>query len=365
MNREDKYCIIMAGGGGSRFWPISRNTMPKQFLDILGTGRSFLQETFDRFSKIVPVENILIVTSHIYQDLVKEQLPQLLDENILLETKRKNTAPCIAYATYKLNKKNPNATVVVAPSDHLILNEEHFVDIIDNALNYASENNNLFTLGIKPTRPETGYGYIQTNKANTQDVNGYITLEVKTFTEKPNKEMAKVFIESGEFLWNSGIFIWNLATIKEELEKYLPDISFQFKEGGPFYYTDKEQEFISSVYDTCTSISIDYGVMEKTKMSWVFEATFGWSDLGTWDSFYLHSEKDSDGNMIQAAESIIENVENTIVVNKNSEKLVVVKNLKDFMVVDTDDVLMICPRDEKSIKDVITDLAANELTSYQ
>lgn len=365
MNRENQYCIIMAGGIGSRFWPVSRNSMPKQFLDILGTGKSFLQETFDRFAKIVPQENILIVTSDQYEGLVREQLPQMPVENILLEPHRRNTAPCIAYATYKLYKKNPNAVVVVAPSDHLILHEDTFLDTLRCALSFAGDHNDLFTLGIKPTRPETGYGYIQTNRSRVRNVNGYLSYSVKTFTEKPDKELAKVLVESKEFLWNSGIFVWNLEAIKEELEKYLPDIANPFKDMMPYYYTPQEKGYIKGIYEACNGISIDYGVMEKTDRSWVFEASFGWSDLGTWDSLYVQSEKDEKNNMIQLGERMIEGVNNSIIVSKEKDKLIVVKGLDGYMVINTDDVLMICPKDDGSFKNIITDLAVNELTKFQ
>lgn len=365
MSGENKYCIIMAGGIGSRFWPVSRNAKPKQFLDILGTGSSFLQETFRRFQKIVPTDNILIVTSEQYSDLVKEQLPMMKDENILLEPHRRNTAPCIAYATYKLYKKDPKAVVVVAPSDHLILNEDLFLSTISNALDYASEHNELFTLGIKPTRPETGYGYIQTNSSERMEINGNVAYGVKTFTEKPNAELAKVLVESGEFLWNSGIFVWNLETIKGELERFLPEIANSFKDGYDVYYTSGEAGFIKGVYEACNGISIDYGVMEKTDKSWVFEASFGWSDLGTWHSLYCQSHKDDDGNMIKASAAMMDGVKDSIVVSEKSGKLMAIKGLENYMVVDTEDVLMICPRDEVAFKNVITDLTVNEMNKYQ
>ncbi len=365
MSKENQFCIIMAGGIGSRFWPVSRNSKPKQFLDILGTGSSFLQQTFARFEKIVPPQNILIVTSESYKDLVKEQLPKMLEDNILLEPHRRNTAPCIAYATYKLYKKNPKATVVVAPSYHLIMNEELFLDTVRSALEYAERHNELFTLGIQPSRPETGYGYIQANKAKSKEINGKNIYSVKTFTEKPNKELAKVLVDSGEFLWNSGIFIWNLETIKSELEKYLPEIASSFKDGIPYYNTESESDYIKGIYESCNGISIDYGVMEKTDKSWVFEASFGWSDLGTWDSLYAQSNKDDRGNMINAETSLIDRTDNSLIVSKEKDKLVVIKGLQDFMVVNTDDVLMICPKDEIAFKNIITDLAVNELTKFQ
>lgn len=288
------------------------------------------------------------------------------DDNLLLEPHRRNTAPCIAYATYKLAKKNPNATVVVAPSDHLILNEDIFLNTISTALEYASVNDELLTLGIQPTRPETGYGYIQANKLKAKEINGQKVYNVKTFTEKPNKELAKVLVNSGEFLWNSGIFVWNLKTIMSELERYLPEIAISFKDGMFAYYTINEQDYIKGIYESCNGISIDYGVMEKTDKSWVFEASFGWSDLGTWESLYAQSIKDGKGNMVKVAgDSLIDRTDNSIIVSNEKEKLVVVKGLSGFMVVETDDVLMICPRDEVAFKNIITDLTVNELNRYQ
>lgn len=355
----------MAGGVGSRFWPVSRNAKPKQFLDFFGTGISFLQQTYNRFAKIVPPENILIVTSEQYDALVKEQLPQLPHENILLEPHRRNTAPCIAYATYKLQKKNPNATVVVAPSDHLIINEDVFLDTIAAALEYAHDNDDLFTLGIKPTRPETGYGYIQTNRAQEKQIGASRVFSVKTFTEKPDKELAKVFLASGEFLWNSGIFVWNVKAIAQELEKHLPDIANQFKDIIPYYYTEKEEEYIKGIYEGCNGISIDYGVMEKTSRSWVFETSFGWSDVGTWEALYHLGEKDEDNNLMSVGDSMIDRVEGSVIVSNEEDKLVVVKGLKDYMVINTDDVLLVCPRDEVEFKNVITDLTVNEFNKYQ
>ena len=355
----------MAGGVGSRFWPVSRNAKPKQFLDFFGTGLSFLQQTYNRFAKIIPQENIMIVTSQQYKELVEEQLPQMLPENILLEPHRRNTAPCIAYATYKLQKKNPDATVVVAPSDHLIINEDIFLATIEAALGQAAEHNELITLGIKPTRPETGYGYIQVNTARTKEIGGSKVYSVKTFTEKPDLELAKVFMSSGEFLWNSGIFVWNVKTIAQELEKHLPDIANQFKDIIPYYYTPLEEEYIKGIYEGCNGISIDYGVMEKTSCSWVFETSFGWSDVGTWEALYMLGEKDDNDNLLSVGDSMIDKVEGSIVVSSEEDKLVVVKGLKDYMVINTDDVLLVCPRDSVRFKNVITDLTVNEFDKYQ
>ncbi|MBE6245212.1 MAG: mannose-1-phosphate guanylyltransferase [Bacteroidales bacterium] len=361
---SDKYCIIMAGGVGSRFWPVSRNARPKQFLDILGTGRSFLQATVDRFRKIVPAENILIVSAKQYEGLIAEQVPEIPKENILLENRKRNTAPCIAYATYKLFNKNPDATVVVTPADHLIINEDVFLETVDTALEYAAVTPALFTLGIKPTRPETQYGYIQANKANPEVVRGHASYQVKTFTEKPDLEMAKVLYSSGEFLWNSGIFVWNLKTIKDELQAHLPDIAEAFSEISRFYYTPEEQEKVDGVYDACDSISIDYGVMEKTSRCRVFEGAFGWSDLGTWESLYAQSARDEDGNLVNSSPTMLDGVKNSIVVSAEKEKLIVVKNLENFVVISTPDVLLVCPRDEKQLKAITADLAINNLSDY-
>lgn len=362
---NNKYCIIMAGGVGSRFWPVSRKSRPKQFLDFLGTGRSFLQSTVDRFKKIIPVENILIVSSLQYKDLIKEQLPEIPDENVLLESFKRNTAPCIAYATYKLFKKDPDACVVVSPSDHFIKDEEVFLKTIQTVLSHASTTEDLFTLGIKPTRPETQYGYIQANVATRTEIEGQTAYKVKTFTEKPNAEMAKILFESGEFLWNSGIFVWNLKSIKGELETHLPEIAASFNDLTPYYYTPEEQQKVNEVYEVVDSISIDYGVMEKTSKSWVFEASFGWSDLGTWESLYFHSVKDLDNNLIRVSNVLLDDVDNSMIMSNEKDKLMVVKGLKNYMVISTKDVLLICPRNEKDFKAALADLGANNLSQYQ
>ncbi len=355
----------MAGGIGSRFWPVSRNAKPKQFLDILGVGRSFLQQTFDRFRKIVPKENIMIVTSSDYIELVKEQLPSLSKENILLEPFRRNTAPCITYATMKIKVKAPNATVVVAPSDHIIVDEDLFVDTISSALKYASNKNELCTLGIHPTRPETGYGYIQCNLRDSFMVDGNIAYSVKTFTEKPNKELAKIFVDSGEFLWNSGIFVWNINTICGALEHWLPDIYTLFKPCDQYYYTPQEQSYVDKVYEDCTSISIDYGVMEKADSVKVFRASFGWSDLGTWESLFIYGDKDQNNNLISCENNMIDGTSDSIIYSTEKDKLIAISGIDGFMVVNTDDVLMICPRDEIKFKNMITDMALKDKSRYQ
>jgi mannose-1-phosphate guanylyltransferase len=343
----------MAGGIGSRFWPISRNLRPKQFLDILGTGKTFLQETFCRFAKILPVENILIVTGAHYTDLVKEQLPDLDPAQIVSEPSRCNTAPCIAYATYKILDKNPNATIVVAPSDHLIINEAEFLRIINKALEFATANDSLVTLGIKPTRPETNYGYIQLNLSG-EDVDMGKAYKVKTFTEKPNPELAKVFVESGEFFWNSGLFIWTAKTIQAALKSLLPEVNALFEQGVGKYNKPEESDFIKKVYNECISVSIDYGVMEKAENVFAFPGDFGWSDLGTWESLYLQWDKDDQSNMIDARQIILDKVSNSTITVSKKEKLVVIEGLDDYLIADTDDVLLICPRNnEERIKKIM------------
>ena len=359
------YCVIMAGGVGSRFWPLSRNEMPKQFLDILGVGRTFIQQTFDRFASFIPVENILVVTFVQYKDLVAEQLPQMLEKNILLEPFRRNTAPCIAYASYWIKEKNPNATMVVAPSDHFISNEILFVDTIKRGMDIATAQDRLFTIGVPPTRPETAYGYIQVSVAEAKSEDGISVMPVKTFTEKPNKEMAEVLVNSGEFLWNSGVFIWNVKTIISQMEQWLPEVSTLFEKGAGLYCTSKEKEFITAVYQDSISISVDYGVMEKTSIASVIQAPFGWSDLGTWHSLYLHYDKDENNNLIMCDELMMDKVKDSIVITTNKGKLMAVKGLDNFMVVDTKDVLMICPKDEVRFKNLITDLSVYEKTKFQ
>ncbi|MDR0296256.1 MAG: mannose-1-phosphate guanylyltransferase [Prevotellaceae bacterium] len=347
------YCVIMAGGIGSRFWPISRNLRPKQFLDILGTGKTFLQETFNRFAKILPKENILIVTGSQHTDLVNEQLPSIAPSQIVPEPSRCNTAPCIAYATYKILEKNPNATIVVAPSDHLIINEAEFLNIINKALEFATANNSLVTLGIKPTRPETGYGYIQLQHSGKKVTMGE-AYKVKTFTEKPNFELAKVFIESGEFFWNSGLFVWKAKTILTALENLLPEVNSLFEQGIGKYNKAEESEFIKKVYNECRSVSIDYGVMEKADNVYAFPCDFGWSDLGTWESLYLQWDKDAQNNMVDVRQVILNKVSNSSIEISKKEKLVVIEGLDNYLIVDTDDVLLICPRNnEEGIKQIM------------
>ena len=354
------YCIIMAGGIGSRFWPMSRQSRPKQFIDILGIGRTFLQMTFDRYASIVPAENILVVTAERYEALVREQLPEIPQENILLEPYKRNTAPCVAYATYKLYQKNPAATVIVAPADHLIIGEDRFRDTILTTLDMAANSDYLFTIGIEPTRPETNYGYIQINKSVCKKAGSHVSYQVKTFTEKPNADLAKVFLDTGEFFWNSGMFIWSLEAIKSEMERCLPEVTTLFSGGEKFYYTDGEADFIRRVYEDCPAISIDYGVMEKTQKAWVFLSDFEWSDLGTWESVYERVAKNDDGNVISGGVPMVDDVTDSIVLCENPQKLVVARGLENVMVIDMSDVLLVCHRDDKTVKDIVTDLTMKD-----
>jgi len=345
----------MAGGVGSRFWPLSRMNKPKQFLDILGTGRTLLQMTFDRFKNICPTENIYIVTSSNYINTIKEQLPELNEEQILLEPVRRNTAPCIAYANYKILKKNPSANIITAPSDHLILKESIFTKVIMEGLEFVSKNDALLTLGIKPSRPETGYGYIQVNGNKNISENRKI-FKVKTFTEKPNKELAKVFCESGEFFWNAGIFIWSLKSINKAFENYIPEINSLFKDGLDSYNTPQESEYIANAYSKCQNISIDYGVMEKADNVFVYSSDFGWADLGTWGSLYENSTTDANKNSILGDKVFTFESENCII-NMPKDKLVVLQGLNNYIVVESDNILLVCKKDdEQEIKQYVNEI---------
>ncbi len=352
---DQNYCVIMAGGIGSRFWPLSRKAKPKQFLDILGTGRTLLQQTFDRFANIIPVENFIVVTSVNYKNLVLNQLPELNPDQVLLEPLRRNTAPCVAYAAHKIKTINPDANLIVTPSDHLIVKEEEFIRQIRKGIEFIAENDALLTLGIKPSRPETGYGYIQVK--NKVEFNGLDNLyKVKTFTEKPNLEMAGIFVETGEFFWNSGIFIWSLSSILKAFQTHLTDIFTLFESGIKLYNTEDEVHFINKIYSECQGISIDYGIMEKAKNVYVLTSDFGWSDLGTWGSLYENKEKDEDGNLISGDNVLIYDTKNCIV-DISDEKVAVLHGLDGYIVAESNDTLMICRReDEQQIKQFVTDV---------
>lgn len=365
MNRSHCYCVIMAGGNGIRIWPVSRNAKPKQFLDVADTGKTFIQSTYERFAQIVPEENIIVVTGDRYRELVREQLPQLAPENLLLEPYARNTAPCIAYATYTLLKRDPEAKVVVTPSDHLIEDQDIFVQTIEKAFDYVEDMDVLMTLGVVPTRPATNYGYIQAYGGSEAYKQG-VPLQVKTFTEKPDRELAEVFISTGEFFWNSGIFIWKAQTIREEMEKLLPEVTGLFKGWEATLGTAVEGEFITKVYTDCANISIDYGVMEKTDRAWISPVQFRWNDVGTWESLYnIIPEKDECGNACNLDNTLIEDTKNTLVVSPEKKKLVAIKGLEDYMVVDTEDVLIICPKDDKKFKEFISGIAMPDYEKYR
>lgn len=354
MIEDNSYCVIMAGGIGSRFWPKSRVSCPKQFLDILGVGRSLLQQTFDRFRKICHVRNIYIVTGQAYVDMVRQQLPEVDDGNILAEPIRRNTAPCIAYACYKIFAMNPRANIVVSPSDHYIGDEFGFEMTINRGLQFTQFSKSLLTIGIIPNRPETGYGYIQIDSRGDQNPLAiHEVTKVKLFTEKPDIEMAKTFLESKEFFWNAGIFMWNVEVIIEAFRKHLPDIHALFSQGEGLYNTDKEMDFISRIYPECPNISIDYGVMESHDDVSVIPALFPWSDLGTWRSLYENSTKDIDGNVVVCDRAIISNTTGSII--NCGSKLVVVEGLRDFIVAESDGILLVVPKtDEQNIKNLVT-----------
>ncbi|MCE2846124.1 MAG: mannose-1-phosphate guanylyltransferase [Sphingobacteriales bacterium] len=351
---ENNYCVIMAGGVGSRFWPMSRNARPKQFLDVLGIGKSLIRSTFERMLGVCPVSNIIVVTHADYISEVKSHIPELNDNQILGEPVRKNTAPCLAYAASKIYKRNPLANLVIAPSDHIILNEASFTDSLRTALNFTREQDVLLTLGIKPSRPDTGYGYIQFIDDKKERL--HRISKVKTFTEKPDAEMAKFFLQTGEFLWNSGIFIWSASSILSAFEEHLPEMSAIFREGDSVYDTEGEQEFIRTAYEQCANVSIDYGVMEKARNVYVMGADFGWSDLGTWGSLYEHTPHDASGNAVIGKQVMLYDSRNCII-NMPKDKLVVLQGLEDYIVVESDNILLVCRKgDEQQIRQFVNDV---------
>lgn len=340
--------VIMAGGIGTRFWPISRSNYPKQFHDVLGVGKTMLQQTAERFEGIVAKENIYVVTSEEFAGIVQEQLPYLSSDQILKEPQRKNTAPCIAYAAYKISKKHPKAKLIVAPADHVILKENVFKERVNEALAAAINDPVLVTLGIVPTRPDTGYGYIQYQESDQ------IAKKVKTFTEKPNLELAEAFIESGDYVWNAGLFVFAISTFKHELTKHLSRLAEQFEEGRAFYYTEQESTFIKKVYAVCKSISMDNGIMEKAKEVKVILADIGWSDLGTWKSLHEINEKDELQNAVDANVMLYET--NDCIIKAPKDKLVVIHGLSNYIVAEHGNVLMICPKDqEQQVKQFVED----------
>ena len=348
---KNYYAILMAGGVGSRFWPVSTTDFPKQFHDMLGSGETLIQKTFSRLSKLIPVENILILTNERYNHLVLVQLPQVKQEQVLLEPAMRNTAPCILYASLKIQKQNPNAVMVVAPSDHWIEDETTFVQNLQQCFDFCAKENALMTLGIQPTFPNTGFGYIEYDKTDGNPIK-----KVNQFREKPDYETAKSFLDSGNFLWNGGIFIWSVKTITEAFEKFQPKMNALFREGLESYNTPAEKQFIEENYALAENISIDYTVMETAKNVYVLPATFDWNDLGTWGSLHEKLDKDDNNNAVVNATVLLENASNNII-RSDAKKTIVIDGLHDYIIVDKEDILLIYPKSkEQDIKSIVKKL---------
>ena len=348
---NNRYCVIMCGGVGSRFWPFSKAARPKQFIDFFGTGRSLLQMAFDRLQGIVPTENIFLLTNESYGTLISEQLPELSDKQILMEPARRNTAPCIAWAAYHIQAINPGAKMMVAPSDHLIINVEKFRQSVIDAFEFIETRDALVTMGIKPSRPETGYGYIQVGES----IEGNFS-KVKTFTEKPDEDLARVFLKSGEFFWNSGMFFWSTDSIIKALDSCAPDVNTVFEQGKEYFGTPQELDYINANFEASPSISIDFAVMEKAPNVYVETVDFGWNDLGTWRSLYDHSPKNIEGNVTQNCKALMLNSHNNIVALKG-DKVIVASGLEGYIVADVDDALLIVPlEEEQKIKTYVNEV---------
>jgi len=351
--KNNQYCVIMAGGHLNRFWPISREDMPGHFLDIAGSGKSLVRMAYERCCGVVPPENIILITLSRYKDLIAEQIPELPEQNLLLEPMARNTAACITYATYTILRRDSTAVTAVTPADLIIADEPLFRSTLSSALDYAATHPVLMTLGIKPSRPDTEYGYIQCEGGKVASMSNE-PMKVKTFTEKPDKEIAEVFYKSGEFFWNSGIFVWQASVIKEELEKYVPEVTGPFEGWEVAIGSPSEKAFIASAYSDIEKISIDYGVMEKTDRAWIFPVHFGWSDIDSWENFYSSVQaKDKNGNILNTDRKILRNDSRNIILSSKKDKLLVIKGLKDCIVVDTDDVLLISPRDDRQYKELV------------
>lgn len=349
---NNTYVAIMAGGIGSRFWPASRTEHPKQFLDIMGVGKSLIRLTFERFLKLCPAENIFIVTNKQYKDLVKQHLPELTDNQILTEPSRNNTAPCIAYTAFKLQSLNPEANMVVAPSDHIILKEDEFIHTLQAGLNFTDQNDALLTLGIQPSRPDTGYGYIEVSSEEVKN-ESVSPLSVTTFREKPDRPTAEKYLAAGNYFWNAGIFLWKVGNILEAFRKHAVEIHDILAKGANHYNTTEEQTFIDEAYPTTPSISVDYAIMENADNIYTLPSEFGWSDLGTWASLHAECPKDEEGNVMQGDRIHAFNVKNSLV-RVPKDKLVVMGGLEDYIIVDEGDILLIWPKSrEQEIKEVV------------
>ncbi len=355
------YAAILAGGLGTRFWPKSRASFPKQFLDILNSGETLIQSAYKRYAAFILPENIYIITSEEYVNIIKEQLPEIHHENILAEPSRKNTAPCVAYISFKLLQKDPEAALVVAPSDHIVTDEETFKQLSLQALNFAKQNSAFVTLGVKPTYPNTGYGYIQYDASGSKEENVF---RVKTFTEKPDADLAKTFLASGDFLWNAGIFMWDVKTVINAFEQYQPEMFELFSSEKNNLNTNDEKHALERIYPLCVSISIDYAIMEKANNVFVIPADFGWSDLGTWNSAYTNLNRDEKGNAI-ISENVITFETNNSMISAPEEKLLVLQGLEDFIVIDTKDVLLICKKEkEQQVKEFLAEVKKKKGDKY-
>ena len=350
-----RYCVIMCGGVGSRFWPFSRNDRPKQFLDFFGTGRSLLQMTVDRILPLIPAEHIILVTNSAYAGIIREQLPEIEESNILLEPARRNTAPCVCWAAHHIKALDPEAAIVTLPSDHLILKEDTFREILEEGLNFVEKGDRLLTIGLRPGSPHTGYGYIQIGEA----VPGYPGIcKVKSFTEKPDLEMAKVFVESGEFYWNSGMFLWSADSILNAFERYAPEIAAIFDAGKESYGSPAEISFIEEAFPGAPSISIDYAIMEKAANVFVKTADIGWSDLGSWKALYETSPKNREGNVTQGCKALLHDCRNSVFA-VNGDKIIVAAGLDNYIVAENDNALLIYPvSEEQKIRQVVNDIRA-------
>ena len=363
MPNNHAYCIIMAGGIGSRFWPISRAGLPKQFLDFSIQGRSFLRRTYDRMKAVIPEENILVVSLERYSEQVRSQLPELPEENLLLEPYNRNTAPCIAFATYAILQRDPLAVTVVTPSDHAIARHEVFNKTLLDAIAYAEGSDALITLGVVPTRPDANFGYIQM-AGHREDG---CPVKVKTFTEKPDAELARVFIETKEFLWNSGLFVWRAEAIRSALDRYAPEITRLWEGWQEVLGSENQRSFLERIYTDMPRISIDYAVMEKTDNAWVYPAEFRWADIGNWESLYEYpAYHDERGNALnRTSRRLLKDCSDDIVYSTRDDKLLALRGMENFIVIDTEDVLMICPRDEDKLKDFLLQLAMPEYEEYR
>lgn len=360
---KHQYCVILAGGGGSHFWPVTRERKPKQF--VIVEGKSLLRAAYERCCGLVPQENILVVTPEKYRERVVKIIPELLPENLLLEPYARKTGPCVAYATYTVLQRDPEAVMTVAPCDHIIKDVSTFRETVCAAMKYAAETQVLITLGVLPTRPDPGYGYIQVQGGKGVFVSGK-PIPVKTFTEKPSAELAKIFVKSGEFLWNSGVFVWKAETIREEMEEYMPGVTCQFEGWKDHIGTPSEPAFIAKAYSGCDKISIDYGVMEKTSRAWVYPASFGWSDIDSWSTLTEnYPGADISGNMTNMTNAVMQDSKGNILVGHDPSKLLVVSGLDNFVVIDDRDVLLICPKDDARYAALVRLLSSPQYDSFK